>query len=111
MHITLHGNRGPPCWSREAIGRCFAVSSTLLAIAFDVARSAEKAALPRETDRCNAGDDISEPGANRKGRMLQCIGDEPAVQPRLIYIADLESECLSNAVIDRKSTRLNSSHL
>ena len=60
MHITLHGNRRAARWSRKAIGRCFAVSSTLLAIAFDITRSAEKAALARETDRCNAGDDISE---------------------------------------------------
>ena len=75
------------------------MSSTLLTIAFDVARSAEKTALARETDCCHTGDDIGEPGANRKRRMLQCIGNEAAVQPRLIHIANLKSECLGNAVI------------
>src|SRR5262245_8772369 len=99
MHISLHGKRHASRRGRKAIGRCFAVSSTLLAIAFDVLRSAKKTALARKTNCGHTGNDIGEPGANRKRRMLERIGDKAAVQPRLIHIANLKSKCLGNAIV------------
>ena len=73
--------------------------AAFLAIALDVARSAEEAALAREAHRRYARDDIGEPGRDRERRMLQRIGDEAAVQPGLVHVADVEPECFGDAIV------------
>ena len=73
--------------------------AAFLAIALDVARPAEEAALAREAHRGDASDHVGEPGRHRKRRVLQRVGDEAPVQPRLVHVADVEPERLGEAVV------------
>ncbi len=99
MHVALHGDGGAAGGRGEPVGRRLAVSTAFLAIAFHVARPAEKAALAGEAHGGDAGDHVGKPGRDRERRVLERVGDEPPVQPRLVDVADVEAERLGHAVV------------
>jgi len=99
MHVALHGDGGAARRRGEPVGRGFAVGAALFAGALDVARAAEKAALAGETHGGDAGDDAGEAGGDSERRVLERVGDETPVQPRLVDVADVEPERLGDAVV------------
>ena len=97
--ICSDRNERPVKRRGEAVGRRFAVGAAFLAVAFDVARAAEEAALAGEAHGGHAGDHVGEAGGHRERRVLQRVGDEAPVQPRLIDVADIEPERFRDAVV------------